>query len=436
MIPRYSRAEMTDVWSSNSKFKIWLDIELYACEAMEKLGTVPKGTSKKIRSKAKINEKRIDQIEKKVKHDVIAFLTTISEYAGPPARFLHQGLTSSDILDTAFNVQLKQSSVIIEKELLNLLKSLKKIAIKHKNTPCIGRSHGIHAEPTTFGVKMASFYAEFQRNHKRFLKAIEEINICAISGAVGNYANIDPRVEQYVAKKLGMKAETISTQIIPRDRHAVYFNTLAVIASSIERLATEIRHLQRTEVLEVEEFFSKGQKGSSAMPHKRNPVLTENLTGLARLIRGYTVPALENITLWHERDISHSSVERMIGPDATVTLDFALNRLINVIDELVIYPEQMLKNLNQFGGLVFSQRLLLVLTQKEVSREESYKVVQKNAMLAWESYGSEDPLIFEELVKKDEFITSTLTKKEIEDIFDLKYHIKNIDNIFKRVLEK
>ena len=341
MIPRYSRAEMTDVWSSNSKFKIWLDIELYACEAMEKLGTVPKGTSKKIRSKAKINEKRIDQIEKKVKHDVIAFLTTISEYAGPPARFLHQGLTSSDILDTAFNVQLKQSSVIIEKELLNLLKSLKKIAIKHKNTPCIGRSHGIHAEPTTFGVKMASFYAEFQRNHKRFLKAIEEINICAISGAVGNYANIDPRVEQYVAKKLGMKAETISTQIIPRDRHAVYFNTLAVIASSIERLATEIRHLQRTEVLEVEEFFSKGQKGSSAMPHKRNPVLTENLTGLARLIRGYTVPALENITLWHERDISHSSVERIMAPDANIIIDFALSRLNNVISNLVVYPKNM-----------------------------------------------------------------------------------------------
>ena len=347
MIPRYSRAEMTDVWSSNSKFKIWLDIELYACEAMEKLGTVPKGTSKKIRSKAKINEKRIDQIEKKVKHDVIAFLTTISEYAGPPARFLHQGLTSSDILDTAFNVQLKQSSVIIEKELLNLLKSLKKIAIKHKNTPCIGRSHGIHAEPTTFGVKMGSFYAEFQRNHKRFLKAIEEINICAISGAVGNYANIDPRVEQYVAKKLGMKAETISTQIIPRDRHAVYFNTLAVIASSIERLATEIRHLQRTEVLEVEEFFSKGQKGSSAMPHKRNPVLTENLTGLARLIRGYTVPALENITLWHERDISHSSVERIMAPDANIIIDFALSRMNNVISNLVVYPKNMKTNLDR-----------------------------------------------------------------------------------------
>ena len=347
MIPRYSRAEMTDVWSSNSKFKIWLDIELYACEAMEKLGTVPRGTSKKIRSKAKINEKRIDQIEKKVKHDVIAFLTTISEYAGPPARFLHQGLTSSDILDTAFNVQLKQSSVIIEKELLNLLKSLQKIAIKHKNTPCIGRSHGIHAEPTTFGVKMASFYAEFQRNHKRFLKAIEEINICAISGAVGNYANIDPRVEQYVAKKLGMKAETISTQIIPRDRHAVYFNTLAVIASSIERLATEIRHLQRTEVLEVEEFFSKGQKGSSAMPHKRNPVLTENLTGLARLIRGYTVPALENITLWHERDISHSSVERIMAPDANIIIDFALSRMNNVISNLVVYPKNMKTNLDR-----------------------------------------------------------------------------------------
>ena len=367
MIPRYSRAEMTDVWSSNSKFKIWLDIELYACEAMEKLGTVPKGTSKKIRSKAKINEKRIDQIEKKVKHDVIAFLTTISEYAGPPARFLHQGLTSSDILDTAFNVQLKHSSVIIEKELLNLLKSLKKIAIKHKNTPCIGRSHGIHAEPTTFGVKMASFYAEFQRNHKRFLKAIEEINICAISGAVGNYANIDPRVEQHVAKKLGMKAETISTQIIPRDRHAVYFNTLAVIASSIERLATEIRHLQRTEVLEVEEFFSKGQKGSSAMPHKRNPVLTENLTGLARLIRGYTVPALENITLWHERDISHSSVERIMAPDANIIIDFALSRMNNVISNLVVYPKNMKTNLDRLKKLPMSEGLMLAMTQKGLS---------------------------------------------------------------------
>ena len=431
MIPRYSRAEMTDVWSSNSKFKIWLDIELYACEAMEKLGTVPKGTSKKIRSKAKINEKRIDQIEKKVKHDVIAFLTTISEYAGPPARFLHQGLTSSDILDTAFNVQLKQSSVIIEKELLNLLKSLKKIAIKHKNTPCIGRSHGIHAEPTTFGVKMASFYAEFQRNHKRFLKAIEEINICAISGAVGNYANIDPRVEQHVAKKLGMKAETISTQIIPRDRHAVYFNTLAVIASSIERLATEIRHLQRTEVLEVEEFFSKGQKGSSAMPHKRNPVLTENLTGLARLIRGYTVPALENITLWHERDISHSSVERNIGPDATITLDFALNRLNNVVKSMKVNKDKMKKNLDLTKGIFFSQRVLLELTSKGVRRDKAYRLVQSCAIQSMQKN-----IPFYDSLLKDRSIMDKIPVNILKKLFDFSYHTRKINVIFSRVLTK
>ena len=430
MIPRYSRAEMTDVWSSNSKFKIWLDIELYACEAMEKLGTVPKGTSKKIRSKAKINEKRIDQIEKKVKHDVIAFLTTISEYAGPPARFLHQGLTSSDILDTAFNVQLKQSSVIIEKELLNLLKSLKKIAIKHKNTPCIGRSHGIHAEPTTFGVKMASFYAEFQRNHKRFLKAIEEINICAISGAVGNYANIDPRVEQHVAKKLGMKAETISTQIIPRDRHAVYFNTLAVIASSIERLATEIRHLQRTEVLEVEEFFSKGQKGSSAMPHKRNPVLTENLTGIARIVRASVMPAMENVALWHERDISHSSVERVFAPDASIALDFAIARMNNVIENLLIYPDRMKENMDQLKGLVNSQQVLLKLTQSNISREDAYSIVQEIAMQVWDGKGS-----FLSLLKENKAIKDKISEEELEELFDENYHTKNTDFIFNRVFK-
>ena len=431
MIPRYSRAEMTDVWSSNSKFKIWLDIELYACEAMEKLGTVPKGTSKKIRSKAKINEKRIDQIEKKVKHDVIAFLTTISEYAGPPARFLHQGLTSSDILDTAFNVQLKHSSVIIEKELLNLLKSLKKIAIKHKNTPCIGRSHGIHAEPTTFGVKMASFYAEFQRNHKRFLKAIEEINICAISGAVGNYANIDPRVEQYVAKKLGMKAETISTQIIPRDRHAVYFNTLAVIASSIERLATEIRHLQRTEVLEVEEFFGKKQKGSSAMPHKKNPILSENLTGLARLIRPSVIPALENVALWHERDISHSAVERNIGPDATIALDFALARLDNIIKNLNVFPKKMQRNLNITNGIFFSQRVLLELTNCGFSREEAYKIVQKNAFNAWKKNST-----FLSNIISDKRITDKISVNKLKKLFNYSYHTKKINIIFNRSLNK
>ncbi len=430
MIPRYSRAPMTDIWSSKSRFKIWLDIELYACEAMEKLGTVPKGTSKKVKSKAKIDEKRIDTIEKKVKHDVIAFLTSISEHAGPPARFLHQGLTSSDILDTAFNIQLMQSSKIIEKEIAQLLKSLKKIALKYKNTPCIGRSHGIHAEPTTFGVKMANFYAEFERNHARFKKATEEISVCAISGAVGNYANIDPRVEQFVAKKLGMKAETISTQVIPRDRHAVYFSTLGIIASSIERLATEIRHLQRTEVLEVEEFFSKGQKGSSAMPHKRNPVLTENLTGLSRLIRGYTIPALENVSLWHERDISHSSVERIMAPDANIIIDFALARLNNVIANLVVYPKNMKNNLDKLRKLPMSEGLMLAMTQKGLSREKAYKIVQRNAMKVWKS-----DLDFETVLDTDNELKKYLNKKEISKILDLKHATRRTDYIFKKVFK-
>ena len=421
---------MTDIWSSKSRFKIWLDIELYACEAMEKLGTVPKGTSKKVKSKAKINEKRIDAIEKKVKHDVIAFLTSISEYVGPPARFLHQGLTSSDILDTAFNIQLMQSSKIIEKEIAQLLKSLKKIALKYKNTPCIGRSHGIHAEPTTFGVKMANFYAEFERNHARFKKATEEISVCAISGAVGNYANIDPRVEQFVAKKLGMKAETISTQVIPRDRHAVYFSTLGIIASSIERLATEIRHLQRTEVLEVEEFFSKGQKGSSAMPHKRNPVLTENLTGLSRLIRGYTIPALENVSLWHERDISHSSVERIMAPDANIIIDFALARLNNVIANLVVYPKNMKTNLDKLRKLPMSEGLMLAMTQKGLSREKAYKIVQRNAMKVWKS-----DLDFETVLDTDNELKKYLNKKEISKILDLKHATRRTDYIFKKVFK-
>ena len=421
---------MTDIWSSKSRFKIWLDIELYACEAMEKLGTVPKGTSKKVKSKAKINEKRIDAIEKKVKHDVIAFLTSISEYAGSPARFLHQGLTSSDILDTAFNIQLMQSSKIIEKEMAQLLKSLKKIALKYKNTPCIGRSHGIHAEPTTFGVKMANFYAEFERNHARFKKATEEISVCAISGAVGNYANIDPRVEQFVAKKLGMKAETISTQVIPRDRHAVYFSTLGIIASSIERLATEIRHLQRTEVLEVEEFFSKGQKGSSAMPHKRNPVLTENLTGLSRLIRGYTIPALENVSLWHERDISHSSVERIMAPDANIIIDFALARLNNVIANLVVYPKNMKANLDKLRKLPMSEGLMLAMTQKGLSREKAYKIVQRNAMKVWKS-----DLDFETVLDTDNELKKYLNKKEISKILDLKHATRRTDYIFKKVFK-
>ena len=399
MIPRYSRKQMTDIWEEQNRFEIWVKIEIAALEAMEQINIVPKGTSAKVEKKASFDIDRINEIEKEIKHDVLAFLTNLSENVGPDSRFIHQGMTSSDVIDTCLNIQLKQAGNILLTGLDDLIASLKKKAIENKN-------------------------------------AIEEISTCAISGSVGTFANIDPFVEEYVAKKLGLNIEPISTQVIPRDRHAAFFSALAIIASSIERLATEIRHLQRSEVMEVAEYFSENQKGSSSMPHKRNPILTENLTGLARIVRSSVIPSLENVSLWHERDISHSSVERMIGPDATVTLDFALNRLINVIDELVIYPEQMLKNLNQFGGLVFSQRLLLVLTQKEVSREESYKVVQKNAMLAWESYGSEDPLIFEELVKKDEFITSTLTKKEIEDIFDLKYHIKNIDNIFKRVLEK
>ena len=436
MIPRYSRKQMTDIWEEKNRFEIWVKIEISALEAMEELGTVPKGTAKKVNKNAKFDVDRINEIEKEIKHDVLAFLTNLAENVGPESRFIHQGMTSSDVIDTCLNIQLKQSGEILLSGLDSLLKSLRARAIEHKNTICMGRSHGIHAEPTTFGLKMLQAFEEFNRNRNRLLSAINEISTCSISGSVGTFANVDPYVEDYVAKKLDLNVEPISTQIIPRDRHATFFSVLGIIASSIERLATEIRHLQRSEVMEVAEYFSKEQKGSSSMPHKRNPILTENLSGLARIVRSSVIPALENISLWHERDISHSSVERMIAPDATVTLDFAINRLISVIDELVVYPDQMLKNLNQFGGLVFSQRLLLILTQKDISREESYKVVQKNAMLAWESYGTDKPLIFEELVKKDKFITSTLTKKEIEDIFDLKYHTKNIDKIFERVLEK
>ena len=436
MIPRYSRKQMTDIWEEKNRFEIWVKIEISALEAMEELGTVPKGTAEKVDKNAKFDVDRINEIEKEIKHDVLAFLTNLAENVGPESRFIHQGMTSSDVIDTCLNIQLKQAGNILLSGLDRLINALEKKAVEHKNTICMGRSHGIHAEPTTFGLKMLQAYEEFYRNSNRLQSAIEEISTCAISGSVGTFANIDPYVEEYVAKKLDLNIEPISTQVIPRDRHASFFSVLAIIASSIERLSTEIRHLQRSEVMEVAEYFSKNQKGSSSMPHKRNPILTENLTGLARIVRSSIVPALENISLWHERDISHSSVERMIAPDATVTLDFAIDRLINVIDELVVYPDQMLRNLNQFGGLVFSQRLLLVLTQKEVSREESYKVVQKNAMLAWESYGSENPLVFEDLIKKDEFITSTLSKKEIEDIFDLKYHTKNIDKIYKRVLEK
>ncbi len=427
---------MTDIWEEQNRFEIWVKIEIAALEAMEKINIIPEGTASKVEKKAIFDIDRINAIEKEIKHDVLAFLTNLSENVGPESRFIHQGMTSSDVIDTCLNIQLKQAGNILLSGLDRLINALEKKAVEHKNTICMGRSHGIHAEPTTFGLKMLQAYEEFYRNRNRLQNAIEEISTCAISGSVGTFANIDPYVEEYVAKKLDLNIEPISTQIIPRDRHASFFSVLAIIASSIERLSTEIRHLQRSEVMEVAEYFSKNQKGSSSMPHKRNPILTENLTGLARIVRSSIVPALENISLWHERDISHSSVERMIAPDATVTLDFAIDRLINVIDELVVYPDQMLRNLNQFGGLVFSQRLLLVLTQKEVSREESYKVVQKNAMLAWESYGSENPLVFEDLIKKDEFITSTLSKKEIEDIFDLKYHTKNIDKIYKRVLEK
>ena len=428
MIPRYSRAPMTEIWSDINKYKIWLDIELFACEAMEQLGTVPKGTAKKVRSKAKININRIDKIEREVKHDVIAFLTSVAEYAGPPARFLHQGLTSSDVLDTAFNVQLKESSKLIEKELNALLKAIKKIAIKHKYTACIGRSHGIHAEPTTFGIKMASFYEEFRRNKERLLLAQKEISICAISGAVGNYANIDPKVERHVAKKLKLQPETVSSQIIPRDRHAVYFSTLALIASSIERLATEIRHLQRTEVLEVEEFFSKGQKGSSAMPHKRNPVLSENLTGLARLVRGYAQPALENVVLWHERDISHSSVERVMAPDANIAIDFSLARMTNIISNLIVYPKNMKKNLDKLKGLPMSEGLMLALTQKGLAREKAYKMIQKNAMIVWKTEEE-----FLDVLLKDKDLKNFLNTSEIKRILTIDHALRRTNHIFKKV---
>ena len=430
MIPRYSRAPMTEIWSDTNKYNIWLDIELYACEAMEQLGTVPKGTAKKIRSKAKINPARIDKIEREVKHDVIAFLTSVAEYAGPPARFLHQGLTSSDVLDTAFNVQLSKSSTLILKEVDLLLKAIKKIAIKHKHTACVGRSHGIHAEPTTFGIKMASFYEEFKRNKERLILAQKEIDICAISGAVGNYANIDPKVEKYVAKKLKLKPESVSTQIIPRDRHAVYFSTLALLASSIERLATEIRHLQRTEVLEVEEYFSKGQKGSSAMPHKRNPVLSENLTGLARLVRGYALPALENVVLWHERDISHSSVERIMAPDANIVIDFSLARMTNIISNLIVYPKNMKKNLNKLKGLPMSEGLMLALTQKGLAREKAYKMIQKNAMVVWQTQEE-----FIDVLLKDNELKKYLSANEIKKILNLDHALRRTNQIFKKVFK-
>ena len=431
MIPRYARPEMTSIWSPESKYGIWLEIETLACEAMAELGEIPVEAAKVIRERGNFDVDRIDEIEREVKHDIIAFTTSVAEFVGEEARFIHKGLTSSDVLDTCFAVQLDRASKILIADMEALLESLKKRAYEHKETITIGRSHGIHAEPTTFGVKLAGYYAEFDRNLARLKTARDEIATCAISGAVGTYANIDPRIEEYVAKHLGLACEPVSTQVIPRDRHAAFFATLGVIASSIERLATEIRHLQRTEVLEAEEFFSAGQKGSSAMPHKRNPVLTENLTGLARLVRSAVVPAMENVALWHERDISHSSVERGIGPDATIHLDFALNRLRGVVDGLVVYPENMIANMNKLGGLHNSQRVLLALVEAGTSREDAYRLVQRNAMVTWK-----DGSPFNELLKADEEVSAKLSDEQIDEMFDLGYHTKRVDEIFRRVFEQ
>ena len=430
MIKRYSRKELTDIWSEENKYKIWLQVEIAAAEAMEKLGQIPRGVSSIVKKKAKINVKRIHQIESQVKHDVIAFLTSITEKAGLKARYLHQGMTSSDVLDTSFNLQLVQSGKIILKDIDQILKVLKKQAKKYKFTPCMGRSHGIHAEPITFGLKLASFYEEFKRNRKRLVDAIDEVSTCAISGAVGTFANINPNVEKHVAKKLNLKIEPISTQVIPRDRHAFYFSVLGVIAGTIERVAIEIRHLQRTEVYELQEYFSKNQKGSSAMPHKKNPILSENLTGLARVVRSSVIPALENIALWHERDISHSSVERSIGPDANITIDFALTRLANILDNMIIYPKKMLKNLNLTKGLIFSQELMLELTKSGLSREKSYKMVQNNAK---KCFAENIDLI--SIVMKDKFIMSKISPKKLRSIFSYSKHFKNVNLIFRRVFK-
>jgi adenylosuccinate lyase len=437
MIPRYSRPEMTAIWSPETKFKIWFEIEAHAADALAELGVIPKAAAKTIWDKAKnttFDVARIDAIEREVKHDVIAFLTHLSEIVGPEARFVHQGMTSSDVLDTCLNVQLKRAADILIADTDKVLVALKKRAFEHKMTPTIGRSHGIHAEPTTLGVKLAGFHAEFQRARDRLVAAREEIATCAISGAVGTFAQIDPRVEEHVAKALGLRPEPVSTQVIPRDRHAAFFAALAVVAGSVEHLAIEIRHLQRTEVLEAEEYFSEGQKGSSAMPHKRNPVLTENLTGLARMVRAYAAPALENVALWHERDISHSSVERMIGPDATVTLDFALNRLAEVVERLVVYPERMQRNLDLLGGLIHSQRVMLALTQKGAAREDAYRMVQRNAMPVWNNmhHGRTGPSFLDNL-KADAEVTKSLPVRELEALFDLAYHLKHVDTIFRRV---
>jgi adenylosuccinate lyase len=436
MVPRYSRAEMTAIWSAENRYRIWWQIEVFAAEAMGRIGMIPADDAKTIRAAydrdalGQIDIAAIDAIEAVTKHDVIAFLTWAGEKLGPERRWLHQGMTSSDVLDTALAVQLKQAADLVIKDIEALLEALKRRAFEQKTTPTIGRSHGIHAEPTTFGVKLAQAYAEFARNRERLIAARDGVATCAISGAVGTFANIPPSVEEDVAAALGLTPEPVSTQIIPRDRHAMFFATLGVIASSIERLATEIRHLQRTEVLEAEEYFSPGQKGSSAMPHKRNPVLTENLTGLARMVRGYVTPALENVALWHERDISHSSVERFIGPDATITLDFALARLTTVIDKLLVYPERMQKNLDRMGGLVHSQRVLLALTQAGLSREQAYALVQRNAMKVWES---DVQLSLLELLKGDPEVSERLSNDQLDALFDLGYHLKHVDTIFERV---
>ncbi|MGA0562336.1 adenylosuccinate lyase [Ancylobacter sp. VNQ12] len=431
MIPRYTRPEMAAIWEPQTRFRIWFEIEAHATDALAELGVVPKEAAAKIWEMAKdatFDVERIDEIEAVTKHDVIAFLTHLAEIVGPEARFVHQGMTSSDVLDTCLNVQLVRAADILIRDVDRLLAALETRAFEHKLTPTIGRSHGIHAEPTTFGLKLAQAHAEFQRNRARLVAAREEVATCAISGAVGTFAQIDPRVEEYVAAKMGLRVEPVSTQVIPRDRHAAYFAALGVVASSMERVAIEIRHLQRTEVLEAEEFFSAGQKGSSAMPHKRNPVLTENVTGLARLVRGMVTPALENVALWHERDISHSSVERGIGPDATVTLDFALNRLAGVVEKLLVYPETMQKNLDRLGGLVHSQRVLLALTQKGASREDAYRLVQRNAMPVWRGEGD-----FQTLLTNDADVRKYLTPEEIAEKFDLGYHLKHVDTIFTRV---
>ena len=430
MIERYSRKEVKKIWEEKNKYQIWLDIEIAAAQAMEKYKIIPKGISSKVRKKAKINVDRIHKIENKVHHDVIAFLTSITEKVGIEGKFLHKGMTSSDVLDTCFNIQLVQAGKILIKDIDEILKVLKNKSLKYKKTICIGRSHGIHAEPTTFGLKLAGYYEEFRRNKKRLISAVKEISTCAISGAVGTYANVDPRVESYVAKKFNLMIEPVSTQVIPRDRHAYYFSVLAIIAGSIERVSTEIRNLQKTELQEVEEFFDKKQKGSSAMPHKKNPILSENLTGLARMVRSYVVPALENISLWHERDISHSSVERNIGPDSTITLDFALNRLKNILKNMNVYPKKMLKNLDITKGLIFSQRVMIELTKYGFSREKAYALVQKNARKAWS-----DNVSFFESLSKDSLINKKISNKDLTKMFDMNYHTKRIDLIYKRVFK-